>query len=93
MDGTAFDPESGNVLNSCGEGTLSVVHEDSADKFTVVENAPTEPGARTLALDAKTGHLFLSVAQTEPPPTPTKDNPKPRRKMVPGTFHVLVVGK
>jgi YVTN family beta-propeller protein len=93
VDGTYFDPESGNIFVSCGDGTLNVIHEDSPDKYSVVENVQTEEGAKTLAFDPKTGHVFLTTAQREPAPTPTKEDPKPHRKIVPGTFHVLVLGK
>jgi DNA-binding beta-propeller fold protein YncE len=93
VDGTTFDPGSGNIFVSCGDGTLNVIHEDSADKYTVVDNVQTEEGAKTLAFDSKTGRVFLTTAQRELAPTPTTDNPKPKRKIVPGTFHVLVVGK
>jgi YVTN family beta-propeller protein len=93
VDGTCFDPASGNIFVSCGDGTLTVVHEDSPNKYTLVENVQTELGARTLALDSKTGHIFLPTAKMGDQPTPTKEDPKPRRKVVPGTFHVLVVGK
>ncbi|HTC21307.1 MAG TPA: YncE family protein, partial [bacterium] len=70
-----------------------VIHEDSPDKYTLVENVQTEEGAKTLAFDSKTGRVFLSTAKREPPPTPTKDDPNPHRKIVPGSFHILVVGK
>lgn len=93
VDSTVFDPKSGNIFNSCGDGTLSVVHEDDADHFTVTENVITEPGARTMALDPTTGHLFLPTAKTEPPPAPTKEDPKPRRKIVPGSFEILMLGQ
>lgn len=93
VDGTAFDPASGNVFSSNGDGTLTVIHEDSPDKYSVVENVQTEPGAKTLALDAKTGRIFLTVAKREEKPKPTKDGSKPKAKILPGTFHVLVVGK
>ena len=93
VDGTAFDPDSDNIFSSNGDGTLTVIHEDSPNKYTVLQNLQTEPGAKTLALDAKTGRIFLTVAKREKPPAPTKEEPKPRGKMVPGTFHLLVVGK
>jgi DNA-binding beta-propeller fold protein YncE len=93
IDATYFDPASGTVFNSCGEGVLSVAHQKSADRYKVVENAKTQPGARTMAFDAKTGHVFLVTAQFEAAPAPTKENPKPRRKMVPGTFELLVLGR
>lgn len=93
VDATVFDPASGTVFNSCGDGTLSVIHEDSPDKYRVVEDAVTRPGARTMAFDPKTGFVFSATAKTEPPPAPTKDDPKPRRRIVPGTFEVLEIGK
>ena len=93
VDGTAFDPESANIFSSNGDGTLTVIHEDSPDKYTLVENVKTEPGAKTLALDFKTGRIFLTAAKREAPPAPTKADPKPHGKMVPGTFHLLVVGR
>jgi len=93
IDSTAFDPKIRTIFNSCGDGTLSVIHEDSANKYRVVENAVTEPSAKTMALDPKTGHVLLPAAKSLPPDKPTTDNPRPRRKNMPGTFHVLVVGK
>jgi hypothetical protein len=93
IDATYFDPASGTVFNSCGDGTLSVVQQNSADNYQLVENAKTEPGARTMAFDTKTGHVFLVTADMQPAPTPTQDNPKPRRKMIPGTFRLLVLGQ
>jgi hypothetical protein len=47
VDATAFDPETGLAFASCGEGGLTVVHEDSADKFSVAESVPTKRGARS----------------------------------------------
>jgi len=93
VDGTAFDPASGNIFSSNGDGTLTVIHEDSPDQYTLVENVPTEPGAKTLAVDAKTGRVFLTVAKRDKAPPPTAEDPKPKAKILPGTFHVLVVGK
>jgi YVTN family beta-propeller protein len=63
VDATAFDPESRLVFNSNGDGTITVVHEDSPDKYSVVENVKTLPKAKTMALDPKTHHLFLSTAE------------------------------
>jgi len=91
VDGTVFDSKRDNILSSCGDGTLSVIHEDSPDHYRVLENDPTKPGARTLALDGKTGRLFLPAALSLPPDKPTASNPKPRGKLVPGTFEILVV--
>jgi hypothetical protein len=71
---------------------MSVFHQDSADKYSRVENAKTLAGARTLALDHKTGKIYLLVADAGPVPEATPENPRPRARMLPGTFSVLMVG-
>jgi YVTN family beta-propeller protein len=91
-DGVGFDPELKLAYSSNGEGTISVVRELSADKFEFVENIPTERGARTIAVDIRTHKLYLPTAQLIPV-EPTADNPHPRPQQVPGTFHIVVVGK
>src|SRR6202051_2533372 len=94
VDATAFDPETGLAFASCGgDGVLTVVKEDSKDKFSVAENVPTQKGARTLALDPKTHKVFVVTAQFGPRPAPTADNPRPRPPILPDSFVVLVVGK
>lgn len=93
VDATTFDDEAGLAFASCGEGVLTVVREDSPDKFSVAENVPTQPGARTLALDSKTHNVFVVTAKFGPPPAATADNPHPRRTILPDSFVVLVVGK
>jgi YVTN family beta-propeller protein len=63
VDATAFDTDSRLIFNSNGEGTVTVIHQDSPDKYSVVENVKTLPRAKTLALDPKTHRLFLSTAE------------------------------
>jgi len=63
VDATAFDPESRMIFNSNGEGTITVIHQDSPDKYSVVETVKTAPRAKTMALDPKTHRLFLSTAE------------------------------
>jgi len=63
VDAVAFDPATALVFASNKEGTVTVVHEDSPEKFTLVGNIPTKPGAKTLALDAATHRIYLSVAE------------------------------
>ena len=63
VDATAFDPASRLVFNSNGEGTITVIRQDSPDKYSVVENVKTLPKAKTMALDPKTHRLFLSTAE------------------------------
>jgi len=92
-DAAGFDPGTGLAFSSNGEGTLTVVHEDSPDKFSVVENAKTQQSARTMAVDLKTHNIYLAVAEYGPAPAPTAEQPRPRPPMVPGSFTILVVGK
>jgi len=91
-DAAAFDPETRLVFSSNGEGTLTVVHQDSPDKYTVLQTVPTAVGARTLALDPKSHTIYLVTAKFGPPPAPTAEQPRPRPTMLPGSFEVLVVG-
>jgi hypothetical protein len=94
VDATTFDDETGLAFASCGgDGVLTVVKEESPDKFSVAENVPTQKGARTLALDAKTHNVFVVTANFGPPPAATPDNPHPRRTILPDSFVALVVGK
>lgn len=93
VDATAFDSETQLAFSSNGEGTLTIVHEDAPDKFSVMENAATQRGARTMALDPKTHRVFLVTAEFGPTPAPTADQPRPRPPMIPGSFTLLVFGK
>jgi DNA-binding beta-propeller fold protein YncE len=93
VDGCAFDPETDLAFASCGggTGTLAIVHEDSPDRFSVVANVSTRRGARTLALDEKTHRIFTVTSDFGPAPAATKEQPRPRPSMVPGTFTLLVL--
>jgi YVTN family beta-propeller protein len=63
VDATAFDTETKLIFNSNGEGTITVIHQDSPDQYSVVETVKTVPRAKTMALDPKTHRLFLSTAE------------------------------
>ena len=94
VDGAVFDPSRGNVVTSNGSaGTFTVIHQDSPTKYTVVANMPTAKGARTIAIDPKTHHLFTCTADYGPTPAVTTENPRPRPSIVPGTFRVLEYGQ
>jgi DNA-binding beta-propeller fold protein YncE len=90
-DGVKFDPGMKRAYSSNGEGTMTVVQEINKDSFKVLENVPTMPGARTIAVDTRTHHLYLPTAEYNPAPAATTDNPRPRRTMKPGTFVILDV--
>ena len=87
-DGVAFDPGTGLVFSSNGEGTLTVIKEHTASEFNVVGNIKTKRGARTLALDEETHKVYLPTADFE-----KTNEPKPRPVMIPGSFQVLVMSK
>lgn len=87
-DAAGYDPSTGLVFASCGDGNLTVIHQDSPDKYTVMENVPTKKSARTMGLDVKTHNIFLPTAEFDPPAPGER-----RGKMKPGSFVVLVVGK
>jgi YVTN family beta-propeller protein len=86
VDRLAFSSNGGN-------GTLTVVHEDSPDHYTVVQNLATEMGARTMALAKDGAHLYLVTAKFGPRPPASPENPHRWPSMVPGSFRVIVVGK
>ncbi len=88
-DGVAFDESSKNIYASNGDGTLTVIHEETAAKFSVAENVITKKGAKTIALDKQTHLIYLPTAEFEAADPAQKGRPK----MKAGTFQVLVVGK
>jgi YVTN family beta-propeller protein len=92
VDANAFDGDQQLAFSSNGDGTLTVVHEDAPDKFTVVENAETQRSARTMALDTTNHDVYLVAADFDEAP-PAKEGERPRRTMKPGSFTLLVVGK
>lgn len=90
-DAAVFDAARAIAISTNGEGTVTVVHEDSPSQFTAVATDSTERGARTAAIDEKTGRVFSVTASFGPPPEPTADRPHPRPPILPGTFHVVVL--
>ena len=102
-DGAVFNPKTGECFSSQGDGTLTVIKETTPTTFVVEQTVSTLPGAKTLALDDKTGKVLLIAAQYGPTPPPATDVPAPpapserrrgrRAPMVPGSFSILVVGK
>ena len=87
VDGAAFDPELKCIYSSNGEGTMTVIEENNKDSFEVVENFPTQKGAKTIAVNKKTHHIYPPTADLKG--ADDDDNPKAKPKIVPGTFVVL----
>jgi YVTN family beta-propeller protein len=92
VDTNIFEPETGLLFTAVREGTLHIFHEDSPDKFSVVETVKTEFGARNAALDPKTHRLFIDTADFGPAPEPIAEQPHPQPTPVSGTFRLLVYG-
>jgi DNA-binding beta-propeller fold protein YncE len=93
VDANRFDPATGYAFASCGDGTLTIAHEDSPTSFSAVETIQTQRGARTMAIDYATHDLYLVTADLGPAPAPTKDNPHARPAILPDTFTLLIYKK
>jgi len=99
VDGASFNPATREAFSSQGDGTLTVVKETSPTSFAVVQTLQTALGAKTLALDAKTGRILLITAeygpapQTAPPPAGALAGRPRRGPMLPNSFSILVVGR
>jgi DNA-binding beta-propeller fold protein YncE len=93
VDGAGFDPVTGLIFSSNGEGSLTVIRESSPGRFVVAGSVRTQVGARTMAIDTKTHYIYLPTAEFASPPQFTRPRPGKRPKIVAGSFAVLVAGK
>jgi DNA-binding beta-propeller fold protein YncE len=95
VDAAGFDPGTRLAFASNGgDGTVTVVRQERADKYTVLGNAATQRGSRTMALDPKTHRVYLAAAEFGPPPPPAEAGGRPGRPpMIPGSFAVLVLDR
>jgi len=93
-DGAVFSPKTMEAFSSQGDGTLTIVKENSQTSFVVEQTVQTPPRAKTLTLDSKTGHILLITAEFAPPPTPAPAGGRAGRgQMVPDTFSIVEVAK
>ena len=91
-DGAAFDAERGLVFSPNGrDGTLTIVHEDDPDHYSVAATIATRKSARTMALDAKTHRVYLVSAEFGPAPAPTPEHPHPRGAVLENSFRLTVI--
>jgi hypothetical protein len=89
VDGAVFNPSTMEAFSSQGDGTLTVIKENSPTSFVVEQTVQTMPSAKTLTLDSKTGHILLIGAEFGAPPAGGRG----RGPIVPDSFSILVVGK
>ena len=88
-DGVKFDPILKRAYSSNGEGTVTVVQEVDKDNFKVLETLKTNPGARTLALDPRTHHIYTPTQEYNPPAPKTAADPNPKRTPKPNSFYIM----
>ena len=93
VDACRFDPDTRLAFASNGDGTLTVIREESPSRFTVVANVPTRRGARTMELNERSHQLYTVTADFGPTPAPTAEQPRPRPPVLPGTFALLVLDR
>jgi hypothetical protein len=86
IDATAYDPSTKLIFNA-NRSSVTIIHQDSPDQYSVVQNLETLQGTNTLALDPKTGKLYLSTSKYAPAATPGAKGAR-----MPGTFMVAVYG-
>ncbi|HYL77079.1 MAG TPA: hypothetical protein VEU96_22885 [Bryobacteraceae bacterium] len=95
-DGAVFNPATMEAFSSHGNGTMTIVKENSPTSFAVEQNLQTMPGAKTLTLDTKTNHILSMAAEFGAPPADAPKGPggrPPRGQMLPDSFSIIVVGK
>jgi YVTN family beta-propeller protein len=91
-DAAGYDPNTNLAFASAGEGNLAIV-DTSNPSFKTLQILPTQSGARTMALDASTGKVYVVTAKFGPRPAATEANPRPRPSILPDSFTVLVIGR
>jgi len=93
VDNTTFDPETRLIFSSTGDGNITIVHEDSPNKYRVVDTVKTMRAAKTMTFDPKTKKIFLPTVENVPPTVsgpPQRSGPNAYK---PGPFVILVVEK
>jgi hypothetical protein len=92
VDGAGYDPKLRDAYASSVDGTLTVIHQDSPDKYHVVETIPTGERGRNMGLDQASHRIYIASAKFGPAPADsTAANPRRRPPMIPGSFTVVVV--
>jgi hypothetical protein len=93
-DGAAFNPKTMEAFSTHGNGTLTVIKENSPTSFEVEQNLQTMNGARTITFDSKTDHILTMSQERGPaPPPPPSGGRGPQGTVVPGSFTILMIGK
>jgi DNA-binding beta-propeller fold protein YncE len=92
VDANRYDPATKFAFSSNGEGNVTIAREETPDSLRVVQTLPTVKGSRTMTLDPRTHKIYLAAAEFEPVAAQAPGAPRPRPKVVPGSFRILVYG-
>jgi DNA-binding beta-propeller fold protein YncE len=92
VDTTAYDAATRLIFSSTGDGIVTIIHQDSPDKYSVADVVKTHDGSKTMALDPKTHRIFVPSGDVKFLP-PEKSGDRPKKTVVPGTFAILVFGR
>lgn len=93
VDANRFDPATGLAFASCGDGTITVAHEDSPDKYTVAQTIATQRGARTMTIDTGNHNVYTVTAEFGPPPKATPEHPHPWPTIISKTFTLMIFAR
>jgi YVTN family beta-propeller protein len=93
VDAAVFDPFTKLAFSANGEGNVTILQSTSQGKYRLAQTLETKRGARTIAYDPTKHDIYLVTADFGPTPEPTKDKPKPRPSIIPGTFAILKYGQ
>jgi hypothetical protein len=88
VDGAGFDPATSDAFASNADGTLTVIHEDSPDRYHVVENVETPQNSRNMGLDPTNHKIFMASAKF---PAAPAGGGRGRPQALPGSFAVIVI--
>jgi DNA-binding beta-propeller fold protein YncE len=92
VDGAGYDPATGDIFATNADGTLTVIHQDTPDKYRVVETVTTPTGSRNMGLDPTTHHLYVAAATFAPAAAPDGRG-RGRPSVIPDSFKILVIGR
>ena len=92
VDTTVFDPGTGLLSSSTGDGIITIIHEDSPDKYSSADIVKTHDGSKTMALDPKSHQLFVPSGDVKFLDPEVKGG-RPKKTIVPGSAAILVFGK
>jgi len=93
VDANRFDPATGLAFASCGDGTITVAHQDSPRTYSVVQTISTQRGARTMTIDTGNHNVYTVTAEFGPPPKATAENPHPWPTVISKTFTLMIFAK